>query len=386
MIAGQKKSEGQWTGDERKAANLDQRLKSLIMSVLPDDQMNSVINCLTAKSTSDYLIPYHEGTSDVKESRFGDYLSDDCVNYSICDICGSYDHDTHGHNMIISLRRGIKPKNPQYVMKSYETCGSIVHTTTDHNDIEWFRRGEELQAKKAKALKSSKAKFSNANSSKTSTKRHMTGVKSYLHKYMEQPGPKMVFGDDSTCTTEGYGSIKCNDHLGKFDEKADDGYLLRYSLVSKAFRVFNTRRQKTKEIYHIIFDESPDAIKFSKPLVDNINIAKNERYPPDEYLHSYEPSQRGYFSTKYNSISNSPLSIPSMFTPAPQDRWSQDKHIELVSIIGNPGARMLTRSMAKELGAALTYKCIFVDFIFEEEPKKVSESIQHLRWVDSMQD
>ncbi|GKE78374.1 hypothetical protein Tco_1544494 [Tanacetum coccineum] len=28
---------GQWTCDERKAANLDQRLKSLILSVLPDD-------------------------------------------------------------------------------------------------------------------------------------------------------------------------------------------------------------------------------------------------------------------------------------------------------------------------------------------------------------
>ncbi|GKD70933.1 hypothetical protein Tco_1325023, partial [Tanacetum coccineum] len=40
--------------------------------------------------------------------------------------------------------------------------------------------------------------------------RHMTGVKSYLHKYVEQSGPKVVFGDDSTCTTEGYGSIKCN--------------------------------------------------------------------------------------------------------------------------------------------------------------------------------
>ncbi|GKF38003.1 hypothetical protein Tco_0114761, partial [Tanacetum coccineum] len=40
--------------------------------------------------------------------------------------------------------------------------------------------------------------------------RNMTGVKSYLHKYMKQPGPKVVFGDDSTCTTKGYGSIKCN--------------------------------------------------------------------------------------------------------------------------------------------------------------------------------
>ncbi|GJV58222.1 hypothetical protein Tco_1459227 [Tanacetum coccineum] len=40
--------------------------------------------------------------------------------------------------------------------------------------------------------------------------RHITSVKSYLHKYEEQPGPKVVSGDDSTCTTEGYGSIKCN--------------------------------------------------------------------------------------------------------------------------------------------------------------------------------
>ncbi|GJV65561.1 retrovirus-related pol polyprotein from transposon TNT 1-94 [Tanacetum coccineum] len=80
------------------------------------------------------------------------------------------------------------------------------------------------------------------------------------------------------------------DHLGKFDEKTDDGYLLGYSLVSKAFRVFNTRRQQIKETYHITFYESPDAIKFSKPSVDDINIAETERYPPDEYLHPYEPS------------------------------------------------------------------------------------------------
>ncbi|GJV68573.1 retrovirus-related pol polyprotein from transposon TNT 1-94 [Tanacetum coccineum] len=68
----QRKPEGQWTADERKAANLDQRLKSLIMSVLPNDQMNFVINCLTAKSTWDDLILYHKGPSDVKESRVMD--------------------------------------------------------------------------------------------------------------------------------------------------------------------------------------------------------------------------------------------------------------------------------------------------------------------------
>ncbi|GJZ07678.1 hypothetical protein Tco_0541471 [Tanacetum coccineum] len=39
------------------------------MSILPDDQMNSVINCLTAKSSWDDLILYYEGPYDVKESR-----------------------------------------------------------------------------------------------------------------------------------------------------------------------------------------------------------------------------------------------------------------------------------------------------------------------------
>ncbi|GKB33353.1 retrovirus-related pol polyprotein from transposon TNT 1-94 [Tanacetum coccineum] len=72
MAAGQRKPEGQWTADERKAANLDQQLKSLIMSVLPDDQMNSIINCLTTKSTWDDLIQYHEGPSDVKEIKVMD--------------------------------------------------------------------------------------------------------------------------------------------------------------------------------------------------------------------------------------------------------------------------------------------------------------------------
>ncbi|GJZ52568.1 hypothetical protein Tco_0607083, partial [Tanacetum coccineum] len=80
------------------------------------------------------------------------------------------------------------------------------------------------------------------------------------------------------------------DHLGKFDEKADDGYLFGYSLVSKEFRVFNTRRQQNEETCHITFDKSLEAIKFLKPSVDNINIAESERYPPGEYLHPYEPS------------------------------------------------------------------------------------------------
>ncbi|GKB34131.1 hypothetical protein Tco_0879073 [Tanacetum coccineum] len=56
---------------------------------------------------------------------------------------------------IISLRSRIKPRNPQNIIKNYETCGSNVHTTSDHNDIEWFRKREALQAKKVESFKAS---------------------------------------------------------------------------------------------------------------------------------------------------------------------------------------------------------------------------------------
>nr|GEU80779.1 hypothetical protein [Tanacetum cinerariifolium] len=47
-------------------------------------------------------------------------------------------------NRIISLRRGIKPRNLQDITKNYKTYGSNVHTTCDYNDIEWFRKREAL--------------------------------------------------------------------------------------------------------------------------------------------------------------------------------------------------------------------------------------------------
>ncbi|GJW07214.1 putative ribonuclease H-like domain-containing protein [Tanacetum coccineum] len=45
------------------------------------------------------------------------------------------------------------------------------------------------------------------------------------------------------------------DPLGKFDGKADEGYLLGYSTTSKAFRVYNKRTKRVEENLHIDFLE-----------------------------------------------------------------------------------------------------------------------------------
>ncbi|GKA87282.1 hypothetical protein Tco_0808993 [Tanacetum coccineum] len=47
---------------------------------------------------------------------------------------------------------------------------------------------------------------------------------------------------------------------------------------------------------------------------------------------------------------------------------------------------MLTRAMAKKLSVASAHECLFVDFLFEEEPKKVSDALKHPGWVNSMQE
>ncbi|GKF31648.1 ribonuclease H-like domain-containing protein [Tanacetum coccineum] len=51
------------------------------------------------------------------------------------------------------------------------------------------------------------------------------------------------------------------DHLDKFDGKADEGFFVRYSLNSKAFRVFNSITRIVEENLHIRFSESiPNAV------------------------------------------------------------------------------------------------------------------------------
>ncbi|GKC10380.1 hypothetical protein Tco_1007162 [Tanacetum coccineum] len=66
------KLESQWTQDERTVVIQDQRLKNIIMSCLPNDIMESVIRCETAKDTWNDLVHSFKGPSDTKEKRIMD--------------------------------------------------------------------------------------------------------------------------------------------------------------------------------------------------------------------------------------------------------------------------------------------------------------------------
>ena len=49
------------------------------------------------------------------------------------------------------------------------------------------------------------------------------------------------------------------EHLRKFDEKANNGIFLGYSLSSHAYRVYNKRLMIVEESIHVVFDETNPA-------------------------------------------------------------------------------------------------------------------------------
>nr|GEY02064.1 retrovirus-related Pol polyprotein from transposon TNT 1-94 [Tanacetum cinerariifolium] len=72
------------------------------------------------------------------------------------------------------------------------------------------------------------------------------------------------------------------DPLGKFDGKANEGFLVGYSVSSKAFRVFNSRTRIVQETLHINFLENQPNVAGSEPtwLFDIDTLTQSMNYQP----------------------------------------------------------------------------------------------------------
>nr|GEX35711.1 hypothetical protein [Tanacetum cinerariifolium] len=134
------------------------------------------------------------------------------------------------------------------------------------------------------------------------------------------------------------------DHLGKFDAKVGDGYLLWYSFVSKAFRDFNKRRQQIEKTYHVTFDESMETIRFTNTSVDKTGVSDSSRYPPDEFLQEDDPSR--LYQANYD-ISYYITSHGRSLTELTKD--NHDKKDELGTVIRNK-ARLVAQGFSQVEG------------------------------------
>ncbi|GJT48257.1 putative ribonuclease H-like domain-containing protein [Tanacetum coccineum] len=72
------------------------------------------------------------------------------------------------------------------------------------------------------------------------------------------------------------------DHLGKFEEKYDEGFLVGYSLNSKAFRVYNLETKRVEENLHINFLENKPNVAGKGPnwLFDLDYLTDSMNYQP----------------------------------------------------------------------------------------------------------
>ncbi|GKA03425.1 putative ribonuclease H-like domain-containing protein [Tanacetum coccineum] len=111
--------------------------------------------------------------------------------------------------------------------------------------------------------------------------RHMTGNMSYLTDY-EKIDRGYLSKESSKSHLCPVTILNTIDHLGKFDGKADEGFFVRYSLNSKAFRVFNSRTRIVEENLHIRFSESTPNVVGSGPdwLFDIDALTRTINYEP----------------------------------------------------------------------------------------------------------
>ncbi|GKC04936.1 retrovirus-related pol polyprotein from transposon TNT 1-94 [Tanacetum coccineum] len=332
---------------------------------------------------------------------FNDHIPNDCRHYPKCGISRSYDHSTSGHNHVIQIRGGVLAESSQSNESSIgvkcNTCGSTVHSTSDHNEFDHFKRethqGAHLVPGQWMLKEYDWCQELSAQICRATSISQLCDAK-YIVQFDDKQGT--IFN--------------ANKEIVLIAPRRNDVYVLDMSSLTpngacffakaseSVFRVYNTRRQQIKETYHVTFDESMRAIRFTNTLVDEIGIDDSSRYPPNEFQED-EPSRQYQVDSDNDKMITQPTDVPSgnntevlgsiteplvpevtlshitnqastSSHPVPQDRWSRDQHIELVNIIGNPGEGMLTRSITTKLTAALASECLFADFLSEIEPKK----------------
>ena len=119
--------------------------------------------------------------------------------------------------------------------------------------------------------------------------RSMTGIKSYLHKYVEQPGPKVVFGDNSSCVTEGYSSVN---YGGVVFTKVAFVNGLKYNLISVS--------QLCDAKYIVQFDDKQGTIFNANKEVVLIAPRRNDVYILD--MTSVRPNGACLFAKASDNI------------------------------------------------------------------------------------
>nr|GEV21481.1 putative ribonuclease H-like domain-containing protein [Tanacetum cinerariifolium] len=232
------------------------------------------------------------------------------------------------------------------------------------------------------------------------------------------------------------GDLACLFAKATLDEKVDEGFLVGYSVSSKAFRVFNSRTQIIQETLHVNFLENKPNVAGSGPtwLFDIDTLTKTMNYQPvtaDAAFDEKEPEFEGRkpeskvnvsLSIRFEDFSDNSINednaaeleditffddeddvgakddfnnLETSITVSPflTTRVYKDHHV--TQIIGDLSSTTQTKSMTrvvKDQGGLSQinnddfHTCMFACFLSQEEPKRVNQAFKDLSWIEAMQE
>nr|GEX69595.1 ribonuclease H-like domain-containing protein [Tanacetum cinerariifolium] len=198
------------------------------------------------------------------------------------------------------------------------------------------------------------------------------------------------------------------DPLGKFDGKANKGFLVGYSVDSKAFSVFNSRTRISQETLHINFLKNKPNVAGIGPKwlfdIDTLTKSTTGLQDPqnidadvaDDAFDVKENENDVHVSTSRSDkteadLSNLETNIPA--SPIPTSRAYKYHLVNQIISDLNPApqTRSMTR-MVKEQGGQHQindedfHTCMFACFLSQEEPKKVHQALKDPSWIEAMQE
>nr|GEW32782.1 retrovirus-related Pol polyprotein from transposon TNT 1-94 [Tanacetum cinerariifolium] len=135
-----------------------------------------------------------------KHCGFRNYLSDDCFSKPKCSTYGSTNHLTKEHLEHVAVKKTLSKLKAQLLLRPSPQKASMIPKPfieckycgfNDHHSdhCEFYPGCKDYLKKSVWYLDSG-------------CSRHMTKIKQYLHRYLKESGPKVVFGDDSSRDTK----------------------------------------------------------------------------------------------------------------------------------------------------------------------------------------
>ncbi|GJU84333.1 putative ribonuclease H-like domain-containing protein [Tanacetum coccineum] len=154
------------------------------------------------------------------------------------------------------------------------------------------------------------------------------------------------------------------DHLGKFKGKSDEGFLVGYSLQSKAFRVYNLETKRVEENLHITFLENKPNVAGKGPtwLFDLDYLTDSMNYQPvrsDDQANKHAGAAKAS-STNIVNTASTPVSTASpydglSFTDLPNTDQDDSEISALEEIYDNPTNGIFTNSSYDDKGAVADF-------------------------------